>query len=1033
MDSWPLGVSEGGESVDILPFLTCNDGCFFHQHELALKSQASTMTALYKRYIPPVLSAGVPKAASIAPQPNLPENAVSSAEPEKKRKRVRGEQEIADRKAKKLRKKSTEPAVSNNVEGRKAKPFSSRSSAEAEPDPVHASPHVVAEQVTPSEPSASQFAHVKSAKKRHKLEKEARQAAKKRRTERSLQPRDVVVEKDDEECLKEVVHPRHSKRAEANLGLKRSRESTGQGTEEAGDTPEDDEIVQQTNMPTNSAEKPKGKGKIPKTNDLAYNDQQIPATGVISTDGPRKRRHKLEAVLGQDSSKGSDQHRKKNDDQHYLHKHDGVMNKFQKSTRLAQTQLPEHPGDPEPVEQPVLHDIVPIPIPDIVPSPEVFSGNSALPKWLADPHRVSSNNKASFEQLNLDPETVARMSGLGFNEALPVQQALIPLLLQPGDSGASFLPGTDRILPDLAVSAATGSGKTIAYLLPIIETLKHRGHGTGRLKALIIVPTRELVMQVAAVAQSLAKGCNVAIGMASGAAILKDEQEKLIRKSQHYDPMGHMVLMNRAYRRNYPPDEDDEDFEEYLEEAENEDPREVQRLGDTVSGPVDHVPMYYSTVDILVCTPGRLLEHIDNTLGFTLAYLDWLVLDEADKLLDEQYDGFLQTVSGELTRERTVQEQDAREIYLRSKGIWDVTLERKVRKILLSATMTRDISKLSGLHLFRPMMISVRGQHIESLAVRGLADKSTVRGAEEEIDGFELPTGLLEYCIPVGDGSEKPLFLISLLEEKFLPVNNGQEENETSPNFNKSHDIDDDTFEADSDLESHSDSDLDSILSSERSSSSDITDVRSERGIEDFKCSPERPPHANMHPARAALLADKVLGNSQPTILIFVSNTESAHRLAHLLKHLKPEWSSSIITLTKNNVPGNMSAVGKARASRGPTITISTDRSSRGLDTLAANRPVTHIIQYDVPHSLTSYVHRVGRTARAGRAGEAWTLYTHAEARWFINEVAKADNVRRAQVVEKVKGTIPDEGDIKERYREVLEKMKDMVFGGSRG
>ncbi|KYG43530.1 hypothetical protein M433DRAFT_71453, partial [Acidomyces richmondensis BFW] len=642
------------------------------------------------------------------------------------------------------------------------------------------------------------------------------------------------------------------------------------------------------------------------------------------------------------------------DEQQHLRKHEGLMNKFQKSTRLAQKQLPGTSGDLEPTAQPILRDIVPLPIPDRAPSPEGVSDSSALPKWLAHPYIVSSDSKASFKHLNLDSKTVAHLARHGFNEALPVQQALIPLLLQPGTAGTSFLPGTHRILPDLAVSAATGSGKTIAYLLPIIETLKYRGHGTGRLKALVVVPTRELVMQVATVAQTLAEGYNVTIGMASGTTTLKDEREKLIRKSQHYNPSRHAVLMSRAYQ--------------YLEELENNDPREEQLLDDAVSCLVDHVPIYYSTVDILVCTPGRLLEHINSTLGFTLANLEWLVLDEADKLLDEQYDGFLQAVNDELTRERTAEEQNAREIYLRSKGFWDEALERKVRKILLSATMTRDISKLSRLHLFRPMMIIVRGQHIENLSIHNVADGSADHRAKEETDGFELPRGLVEYCVPVGDGHEKPLFLISLLEDKILPGNIKQDNKQNS------------------ETSRDSDADIDEALRSENS-----------------------------------------------TVLIFVSNTESAHRLAFLLKYLRPEWSSYITTLTKNKKLSSKRAVPKNGASSGPTITISTDRSSRGLDTLAANRTVTHVIQYDVPRSLPNYVHRVGRTARAGRAGEAWTLYTHAEARWFLKEVAKADNIRRAQAVEKVKIIIPDEAEIKEKYREVLGKMKDMVFGGSRG
>jgi ATP-dependent RNA helicase DDX51/DBP6 len=50
---------------------------------------------------------------------------------------------------------------------------------------------------------------------------------------------------------------------------------------------------------------------------------------------------------------------------------------------------------------------------------------------------------------------------------------------------------------------------------------------------------------------------------------------------------------------------------------------------------------------------------------------------------------------------------------------------------------------------------------------------------------------------------------------------------------------------------------------------------------------------------------------------------------------------------------------------------------------------LAHVVSYDVPTSVTTYIHRVGRTARAGKEGKAWTLVGHREARWFWNEIGK--------------------------------------------
>jgi ATP-dependent RNA helicase DDX51/DBP6 len=50
---------------------------------------------------------------------------------------------------------------------------------------------------------------------------------------------------------------------------------------------------------------------------------------------------------------------------------------------------------------------------------------------------------------------------------------------------------------------------------------------------------------------------------------------------------------------------------------------------------------------------------------------------------------------------------------------------------------------------------------------------------------------------------------------------------------------------------------------------------------------------------------------------------------------------------------------------------------------------LANVINYDVPHDVVSYIHRVGRTARAGMIGTAWTLVEDREAAWFWNAVAR--------------------------------------------
>lgn len=1001
------------------------------------------MAPLYKRYIPPKpsdtpvsVSEAAPKAAAT---PKVQPDAGLGNGAEKKRKRERSEEEVAERKAKKLRKKGVEPSV----------PAVAKSDTKVKVK----QPAEIASSTLPEgtkddeavEAPKGDFAHITNVKKRHKLEKEARKAKKAAEKEVREEPTgtdDVAVDgiaghdeerrdggrnaEDDAHIGGETEVKKPKKR--------RKKEDTPTIDEHGtrrGAAPSEGEIV---NKPEKKEKRKKHQAleELPKSQAESINDAPPPGdqdkvAAEVALSQPKKRRHRLEAVLTR--ADDNNQETAAKDDDEHLRNHGGVLDKFQKATKFSQAQpLPLPQPDGEETEHPVLRDLVPLPQLEKSPTPEFKPEYSTLPAWIAKPTIISSDSKASFADLGLDEKTVRHLSGLGFKDALPVQQGLIPLLLPPGIPGASFFPGTEPVLPDLAVSAATGSGKTIAYLLPIIEALK-RNLGTGRLKALVVVPTRELVVQVAAVTESLAKGSEIRVGTATGTGKLKDEQEKLIKRSQKHDPDGYEALMAKAHRRNYPPSEDSDDFDDYLDELEQEDPREAQRINDTVSGLIDHIPTYTSPIDILVCTPGRLLEHINTTLGFSVSHLEWLVLDEADKLLDQQYDGFLEALNTELLRERSNEEQDARERYLRKKGCWEEQRERRVRKVVLSATMTRDVSKLVGLRLQRPRMIVVRGAESSGAEVA-----AEVGGVRETGDGFELPPGLVEYCVPIGDGSEKPLFLVNVLEEKMLPA---VETERAKPlglrELNSGGgDLDDDGSSSESSVDSASSSEL-SSSSAEGSSDSDDDDedAASKTASSVTGTTPDPPA---IHPDRAALFAAKPSrahgGDPAPTILIFVSSNESATRLSHLLRKLKPSWTPWLTTLTKSASKPKPTHPTPTTASQPPSITISTDRSSRGLDQLQGSRNITHVVQYDVPRSLTSYIHRVGRTARAGRKGEAWTLYTHAEAHWFLHEVARAKGVRRGTAggVEKVK--IGGVEGLRERYEEVLEGMREEVFGG---
>ncbi|KAI7486843.1 P-loop containing nucleoside triphosphate hydrolase protein [Hortaea werneckii] len=973
---------------------------------------------LYKRYVPPSRN----PASAVSAQPvaqttetegdNAQQNGTSTAEG--KRKRERSEEEAAERKAKKLRRKGVDPSQAQEQARDAVKPDEQSKEGKERARGTEAGSEMTTRSNSDDGADiavASQPVQNMSIKKRHKLEKEARKARKEeaRAAKGQGEPssiRDGEQQLDlDQDSPKESMHSKKGRGdGDAVVGSDEYKES------HTVSAPPDTDRLSTSEASTRTRQNQRNGDA-----EISREDRELdPPVG----EQPRKRRHKLESVLQQESVTGAGAE----NDQDRVRKHGNILSKFQKSTQRSQTHKASSDSSDEDHEEKednelVLHDLEPLPQPKKATTPEFHPDASALPRWLAEPTIVSDRATSTFSDLGLDEESVKHLSSIGFKDALPVQNVLLPLLLPPGANGARYHPGTESVVPDLAVSAATGSGKTIAYLLPIVEALR-RKHGHGKLRAVVVVPTRELVAQVASVAESLAKGrSNIRIGTATGAGKLKDEQEKLLFRTSHYDPHGYEQLMHRAGEKQRSTVYDRAIFEEgdLLLDGDG-DAKESQRLDDAIRGPIDHVPVYNSSVDILVCTPGRLAEHLSATLGFSLKHIECLVLDEADKLLDAQYDGFLEKVNGELPvnayPDRLVQ----------------FGQDHRVRKVVLSATMTRDISKLTGLRLHRPQLIVVSGSgdgHVKGTLQKPM-DQARAIG-----DGYELPPTLVEYCLPIGDGSEKPLYLAKVLDEKVL----AGIELEQSRRPTEKMDIDQGNASGSDDSDSDSDSDSlsSSSISSSSSEGSSDSESESEGSVSSASSAKSETPAepTGLHPSRLALLSKQSQGqldDAPPTVLIFTASTESAHRLHYLLSHLKPSWSPFLMLLTKPQRRTPRSLMG---SSRKPLVAISTDRSSRGLDSLSSSqRPITHVVQYDVPRSLESYVHRVGRTARAGRPGEAWTLYSHAEARWFLKEVARTEKVKRSGEVEKVRIAMEDEKE-KERLAEVVDGMRDAVFGGN--
>ena len=218
---------------------------------------------------------------------------------------------------------------------------------------------------------------------------------------------------------------------------------------------------------------------------------------------------------------------------------------------------------------------------------------------------LDSSSPLGFKDLGLAPELLKALTDSGYTTPTPIQAQAIPVAL----AGA-----------DLMAGAQTGTGKTAAFALPLLQKLlPHANNGASPAKhpvrALILTPTRELAIQV----------------------------EESVKAYAKHTPLRSLVVYGGVDIRT-------------------------------------QTPHLKTGVEVLVATPGRLLDHIEQKT-VQLNQVQILVLDEADRMLDMGFMPDLKRILALLPKQR--------------------------QNLMFSATFSNEIKRLADDFLTKPQLIEV--------------------------------------------------------------------------------------------------------------------------------------------------------------------------------------------------------------------------------------------------------------------------------------------------------------------------------------
>ena len=267
--------------------------------------------------------------------------------------------------------------------------------------------------------------------------------------------------------------------------------------------------------------------------------------------------------------------------------------------------------------------------------------NGSTPKSSKKTPKKSDSRSSATSQLlsdgakwRLHPRLLEGLKKKGFDSFFPIQSAVIPILLES-------IRADDKLLGDVCIAAPTGSGKTLAYTVPIIQV------GAGAWTTAFYsseLPSTDIATAPYCATASLGGCANERIGRTGkeqqGFAVMKP-WPPLCVIPQVFDVMS---VLGDAFGLRTGAVYGGTTFEEEQSLIANGPASCIPPWKDAMEAMGLQSPPLQSGLDILIATPGRLVDHLDRTPSLNLRNLRFLVVDEADRLLSQQYQNWVHNV-----------------------------------------------------------------------------------------------------------------------------------------------------------------------------------------------------------------------------------------------------------------------------------------------------------------------------------------------------------------------------------------------------